>query len=69
MDYRNIYRAIYEFHRNYAPYPQTVEEWENATDEMERITKRFDLAPFVRDMVLSVYGEFERLYRDNQKRE
>ena len=56
------YRAIFDFHRRYLPYPRTLEDWENVTNDLISISARFN-SPFVREMLCAVYGEFERCYK------
>lgn len=62
-EYKKIYADVWNFHKKYCEVKATDEYWEQAIDEGDRICRRYGNGRFVRDLVLSVLNEFERIYK------
>ena len=58
--YNKIYRAVFDFHAKYKPFPATPAAWEAAADDMNAISNAHDNNPFVMDMLCAVWAELER---------
>lgn len=63
----DIYRAVFDYHKRYMPYPATLDAWQAATDELTNIAARFNSAPFAVDLLSAVYGEFERQQKAHER--
>lgn len=63
--YKRFYRIAFSFHEKYAPYPKTAEAWENAIDEMGRLSAQ-EKSEFLNDLLFSIYREMAARYRANK---
>ena len=59
-EYSKYYRAVFDFHKEYSPFPRTLEEWEAAASEMCAISNAHDNNPFIMALLCAVWEELER---------
>lgn len=63
MDYWNIYKDVWNFHKKYADVKEDDAYWEAVVNESGLITKQYNECNFVRALVLAVVEELERIYK------
>ena len=66
MNYWEVYKAVWEFHKKYQSI-STDEEWEEAIYESNQIAKKLN-SKFVNDLLLAVINELERKYHAEKQR-
>lgn len=57
------YRAAYEFHKRWSPFPATAEEWQQAAKEAAQTCADHGNDKFIIDLFVAVYGDLERQYK------
>lgn len=66
MNYWEVYKAVWEFHKKYQSI-STDEEWKQAIYESNQIAKKLN-SKFVNDLLLAVINELERKYHAEKQR-
>ena len=66
--YKGIYRAVFDYHQKHDT-PRTLEEWEAACDEFAELTAGKDENDFMLKLLVCVYEEMERRYKEQRKAE
>ena len=66
MNYWEVYKAVWEFHKKYQSI-SADEEWEEAIYESNQIAKKLN-SKFVNDLLLAVINELERKYHAEKQR-
>lgn len=66
-NYRAAYRAVCDFHERHNP-PRLDDDggaayWENVCDDMSATAERYKQDPFVCDMLIAVFEELERQFK------
>lgn len=51
------YRAAYEFHQKWSPYPVTLDDWSKAAGDMCKISNEGDNDMLLMDLLVSVYSD------------
>ena len=69
MDYWNIYKDVWNFHKKYADVKEDDTYWESVVNESGQIAKKYDNARFATALLLAVIEELERIYKENKKNE
>ena len=64
MNYFEIYKDIWNFHKKYQQIQATDEYWESLINEGNQIVNKHDKCKFVRALLLAVIDEFERIYKE-----
>ena len=62
------YRAAYEFHQKWSPYPVTLDDWSKAAGDMCKIRNEGDNDMLVMDLLVPVYRDLEREWRSARER-
>ena len=60
MNYFEVYKAVWEFHKKYSVVRTDDEYWEGVVSESNAIAKKYDNNKFVVALVLAVIEELER---------
>ena len=64
MDYFNIYKDVWEFHKKYQQVHTSDEYWKAVANESSQISKRYGECKFVINLLLAVVDELERIYKE-----
>lgn len=64
MDYWNIYKDVWNFHKKYADVKEDDAYWERVVNESSRIAKQYGDSKFVIGLLLTVIEELERIYKE-----
>lgn len=64
MDYWNIYKDVWNFHKKYADVKEDDAYWESVVNECKRIAKQYDECKFVINLLLAVIDELKRIYKE-----
>lgn len=64
MNYFEIYKSVWNFHKKYQNVQATDEYWEAVIDESSQIAKKYDNCKFVRALLLAIIDELERCYKE-----
>lgn len=64
MNYFEIYKDVWNFHKKYQQVQGTDEYWESVNNESNQISKKFDNCKFVRSLLLAIVDELERVYKE-----
>ena len=62
-EYRAIYRAVHDYHERHNPPQLTLEYWQAAVEDVGRVAVAFNNDPFVIALLLAVFDELEREYK------
>lgn len=62
-DYSAIYRAIIAYHERHNPPRLTAEYWQEAVEDISRVSCDLDNDPFAIALLSAVLGEMERAYK------
>ena len=57
-----IYRAAYDFHEKWAPFPQTADNWLPAATEMRNLASIHN-DKLLDSFLIAIFNDFEREYR------
>ena len=65
MDYFEVYRVVWNFHKKYIDQISDSEElWATIKGESEEIIRRYNGCEFVRNLLVNEIVEFDRIYRE-----
>ena len=64
MDYWNIYKDVWNFHKKYADVKEDDAYWEAVVNESNQIAKQYDECKFVINLLLAVIDELKRIYKE-----
>ena len=65
MNYFEMYKSVWEFHKKYIDHiTDTDEFWEAVVDEGNQISKKYGECKFIVNLVLGEITEFERIYKE-----
>lgn len=64
MDYWNMYKDVWNFHKKYSEVKTSEAYWNAVIEESDQIAKRYDNTKFIRDLLMSVIMELERIYKE-----
>ena len=64
MDYWNIYKDVWNFHKKYADVKEDDAYWEAVVNESKQIAKQYDECKFVINLLLAVIDELKRIYKE-----
>lgn len=64
IDYWNIYKDVWNFHKKYADVKEDDAYWESVANESVSISKKYNECRFVIDLLLAVVKELERIYKE-----
>lgn len=64
MDYWNIYKDVWNFHKKYQNVQTTDEYWQAVVNESNQITQKYKDCKFVIDLLLAVIEELKRIYKE-----
>lgn len=67
MDYWNIYKSVWNFHKKYADVQDSDSYWEDVVNESNRIAKQYGECKFASRLLLAVIEELERIYKEMKK--
>ncbi len=67
--YKGIYRAVFDYHERHAPFPQTSAQWRAAAEDMAQVSAKHGGNPFINSLLMAVYEEFERLWKNTADKE
>ena len=60
------YRAAYEFHKRWSPFPATADDWCKAAEEAAQTCADHGNDKFIIDLFVAVYGDLERQYKSER---
>lgn len=61
LNYFDIYKAVWEFHKKYSKVRDSPEYWEQVDKESREILKGYHNEGFVRDLLVMIVMELERV--------
>ena len=64
MNYFELYREIWNFHKKFSEVKNTDEYWQAVIDESNEISKKYNKHKFANDLLLAVISELERSYKE-----
>ena len=64
MNYFELYREIWNFHKKFSEVKNTDEYWQAVIDESNEILKKYDKHKFANDLLLAVISALERIYKE-----
>lgn len=64
MNYFELYRGIWNFHKKFSEVKDTDEYWQAVIDESNEISKKYNKHKFANDLLLAVISELERSYKE-----
>ena len=64
MDYWNVYKDVWNFHKKYPKVQADDEYWKAVVDESGEIVKKYKNHKFVIALLLAVIDELERVYKE-----
>ena len=67
MNYWNLYKDIWDWHKKYSVVLDTDEYWDNVCSDGRAISKKYQQCEFVRALVLAVIRELERNAKEGRK--
>lgn len=67
MDYWNLYKDVWNFHKKFSEVKDTDEYWQAVIDESNEIAKKYDNQKFAIALLLAVISELERSYKEMMK--
>ena len=62
-DYSGIYRAVIAYHERHNPPRLAADYWQEAAEDISRVSSSLDNEPFAMALLVAVYGEMERAYK------
>lgn len=68
-EYTKAYRAAFDYQKRWMPCPSDLEEWEAAAREAAAIANQGGNDPFLIDLLIAVYAELERQYKERKDEE
>ena len=67
MDYWNLYKDVWNFHKKYSKVQTDDAYWEAVVSESGAISKKYDNHKFAIALLLAVIDELERIYKEMMK--
>lgn len=64
MDYFEVYRDIWNFHKRYRDIQNTEEFWNEVIAESSKIYEKYNKNKFVLDLLVTVVNEIDRVYKE-----
>ena len=64
MDYWNLYKDVWNFHKKFSEIKDTDEYWQAVIDESDEISKKYNKQKFANDLLIAVISELERSYKE-----
>lgn len=64
MDYWNIYKDVWNFHKKYSVVNDSAEYWNAVNDEGEQIVKKYNHSDFVVALIVDVITELSRVCKE-----
>lgn len=64
MNYFELYREIWNFHKKFSEVKDTDEYWQAVIDESNEIAKKYDKQKFANELLIAVISELERSYKE-----
>lgn len=64
MNYFEIYKDVWNFHKKHQQVQSTDEYWEAVINESTQIAKKYDNCKFARSLLLAIVDELERVYKE-----
>lgn len=64
MEYFEIYKDIWNFHKKFQEVQTTEDYWKEVETEFDRIAKKYDESKFVLNLLFAVNDELERLCKE-----
>lgn len=64
MDYWNIYKDVWNFHKKYSKVQTDEVYWETVVNESRQIADKHDKHKFAIALLLAVIDELERIYKE-----
>ena len=65
--YKKLFRIAYDFMNRWQPCPENAEAWEAAAENIMEASEAGGNHPFLNDMLIAVYAELERQYKNPEK--
>ena len=69
MNYFEVYRDCWNFHKEHSKVLNSDEYWESVIDKSREIYKKYDNSKFVRDILIAIISELERIGEEEKKNE
>lgn len=67
MDYFEVYREIWQFHKQYIGRICNKDEfWEAVIADADKLQKKYDNLRFAKDLILAELMEFERISKEEK---
>ena len=67
MDYFEVYREIWQFHKQYIDRICNEDEfWEAVIADADKLHKKYDNSRFAKDLILAELTEFERISKEEK---
>lgn len=67
MDYWNIYKDVWNFHKKYTAVREDDAYWQDVIRESDSIAKKYNNCKFVVALLLAVVDELDRTYKEARK--
>lgn len=67
MDYWNLYKDVWNFHKKYSKVQTDDSYWNAVVDESGQIAKKYDNHKFAIKLLFAVIDELERIYKEMMK--
>lgn len=67
MDYWNLYKNVWDFHKKFSKIQTDDVYWEAVVNESCEIAKKYDNQKFAIALLLAVIDELERIYKEMMK--
>lgn len=67
MDYWNLYKDVWNFHKKYSKVQTDDVYWEAVVNESNQIAKKYDKHKFAVNLLMSVIDELDRVCREMTK--
>lgn len=64
MDYFNIYKDVWNFHKKYQNVQMDDAYWNAVIHDSTEIAERYENNDFVRGLLLAITDELERFYKE-----
>lgn len=64
MDYWNLYKDVWNFHKKYSNVQIDDSYWQAVVDESGQIAKKYDNAKLAIALLFAVIAELERIYKE-----
>lgn len=62
------YRAAFEFHKKWSPYPVTAADWEKCCDDMCQVSNSHGNNKLLMDLLVAVFNDLETEWKEAKKR-